>query len=70
MGLYGVDNRFSGNQWDWLIPQSIITLNMLQPSRINPNLSVYMQIWGNFDFNKTPLAPIGCKAIIHDQSEN
>ena len=38
---------------------------MLQPSRINPNLSAYMQIWGNFDFNKTPLTPIGCKAIIH-----
>ena len=43
---------------------------MLQPSRINSNPSAYMQIWGNFDCNKTPLAPIGCKAIIHDQPEN
>ena len=68
--LYGVDNIFPGNQWDWLISQTIWTLNMLQPSRINPNLSAYMRIWGNFNFNKTPLAPIGCKTIIHDRPEN
>ena len=43
---------------------------MLRPSRINPKLSAYMQIWGNFDFNKTPLAPIRCKAIIHERLEN
>ena len=43
-GLYGVDNRFPGNQWNLLIPQTIKTLNMLQPSRINPKLSAYMQI--------------------------
>ena len=43
---------------------------MLRPSRINPKLSAYMQIWGAFDFNKTPLAPIGCKAVIHDRPEN
>ena len=65
-GLYGVDDRFPGNQWDRLIPQTIRTLNMLHLSRINPKLLAYMQIWGAFDFNKTPLAPIGCKAIIHD----
>ena len=43
---------------------------MLSPSRINPNLSASMQILENFDFNKTPLAPIGCKAIIHERPEN
>ena len=69
-GLYGVDDRFPGNQWDRLIPQTIRTLNMLRPSRINPKLSAYMQVWGAFDFNKTPLAPIGCKAVIHDRPEN
>ena len=43
---------------------------MLRPSRINPKLSAYIQVWGAFDFNKTPLAPIGCKAVIHDRPEN
>ena len=40
---------------------------MLCPLRINPNLSAYNKVWGNFDFNKTSLAPLGCKAVIHDQ---
>ena len=43
---------------------------MLHMLRINPNLSAYNQIWGNFDFNKTPLSLIGCKAVIHDWPEN
>ena len=43
----------------------MITLCMLRTTRINPKLSANAQLWGNFDFNKTPLALSGCKAIIH-----
>ena len=32
---------------------------MIQQSRINPKFSAYNQVWGNFNFNKTPLAPPG-----------
>ena len=39
---------------------------MLRPLQINPRLSAYNQIFGNFDFNATPLAPPGCKAIFHE----
>ena len=35
---------------------------------MNPKLSAYMQLWGNFDFNKTPLAPAGCKTITHERA--
>lgn len=46
-----------------------MTLNMLQPSQINSKLSAYNQVWGNFDYNKTPLAPPGCKVVVHKSVE-
>ena len=64
--LYGVDPDFPKNQWDRLLPQAVMTLNMMRPSRINPRISAYNQVWGNFDYNRTPLAPPGCKAVIHE----
>ena len=42
---------------------------MLRPSRINPKLSAYNQVWGNFDYNKTPLAPPRCKVVVHESAE-
>ena len=44
-----------------------MTLNMLRSSRINPKLSAYNQIWGNF--NTTPMAPPGCRVVVHKSSE-
>jgi hypothetical protein len=65
--LYGTDSNFPAKQWDRLIKQAVMTLNMCRPSRINPKLSAYQQVWGNFDFNKTPLAPPGCKVVVHER---
>jgi hypothetical protein len=43
-----------------------LTLNRLRSSRVNPRLSAYAYLNGNFDFNKTPpLAPPGTKVLIH-----
>ena len=47
--------------------QIVITLNMLQPLYLNPDISAYMQVHGNYNFNKHSLAPVGCKIIIHNQ---
>jgi hypothetical protein len=44
-----------------------MTLNMLRTSRINPKLSAYTQLFGVFDYNKMPLAPLGTKAVIHER---
>ena len=41
---------------------------MLQLSRLNPDISAYMQVHGNHNFNKHPLAPVGCKIIIHNRT--
>jgi hypothetical protein len=65
--LYGTDSNFPAKQWDRLIKQAVMTLNMCRQSRINPKLSAYQQVWGNFDFNKTPLAPPGCKVVVHER---
>jgi hypothetical protein len=38
-GLCGVDQYFPLHLWDRLLPQAILTLNLLRGSRINPKLS-------------------------------
>jgi hypothetical protein len=67
--LHGCDPHFPANQWDRLLPQTVMTLNMVRPSRLNPKLSAYNQLWGLFNFDKTPLAPPGCKVIIHERPQ-
>jgi hypothetical protein len=66
--LYGADSSFPAKQWDRRIKQAVMTLNMCRPSRINPKLSAYQQVWGNFGFNKTPRAPPGCKVVVHERA--
>jgi hypothetical protein len=39
--------------------------NLLHGSRINPKLSAHAQLHGNFDFNRTPLAPPGTRVLVH-----
>lgn len=64
-GLATTNPEYPLQLWDRLIPQAEITLNLLRPSRINPQLSAYAQIHGQFDYNKTPLAPPGMKVLAH-----
>ena len=66
--LSGADPDFPTNCWDLLMPQTIITLNLLRDSKIQPGLSAYAQVHGPFNFRATPLAPAGCKAIIHERA--
>ncbi len=50
--------------WDEFLPQVELTLNMLRFSQQNPTKSANQEVYGSFDFNKTPLAPLGTKALI------
>jgi hypothetical protein len=52
--------------WDRLLPQAVITLNMLRTSRINPKLSAATYIFGQYDFNRAPMAPPGTRIIAHE----
>ena len=64
-GMVSTHNNFPLHLWWCLLPQAIVTLNLLSPSRINPTLSAHDQLHGLFDFNATPFAPPGTKVIVH-----
>jgi hypothetical protein len=55
-GLCSTDCDFPLNLWDRILPQAIITLNLLRQSRINHLLSAYAQVHGAFDDNRPPMA--------------
>ena len=56
--------------WDRLLEQVEITLNLLRPSILNPRLSTYAQINGEFDFNRKPMDSTGTITLVHDKSHN
>jgi len=51
--------------WDQFLEQAQDTLNLMRMSRRNNKISAYEELDGKFDFNKTPLAPIGTKALVY-----
>ena len=63
-GLATCDPHFPSDQWDLLLHQAEMTLNMLRSARCNPKLSAYAYLNGEFDFNATPLAPPGTKCVV------
>jgi hypothetical protein len=68
-GLSSTDPHFRIFLWDKLIHQATLTLNLLRQSHINPKLSAYAQLHGQFDFNRTPLAPPGTRTVKHIKSD-
>ena len=67
--LCGTNPKFKMVLWDKLLPQAIISLNLLRASHLNSNLSAYAQLHGAFDFNRTPLAPPGTRVFTHVKCE-
>jgi hypothetical protein len=63
--LTTTDSEFPLQLWDKLTSQVENTLNLMRASRINPNISAYEALRGPNDWNRFPLAPPGCKAIIY-----
>jgi hypothetical protein len=68
--LATIDSNFPRQLWDWLTPQVEATLNMLRPSHIDPTMLVYEAVHGPYDWNRFPLAPPGCKAVIYEAPES
>ena len=64
-GIVLTQNDSPIHLWCRLLPQAIVTLNLLRPSRINPSLSTHAQLHGLFYFNAKPFAPLGTKVIVH-----
>lgn len=66
-GLCSTDKNFPLHLWDRLLPQAILSLNLLRGSRINPKLSAWAQVFGAYDFNRTPIAPPGIRVLVHEK---
>ena len=67
--LAGVDDSFPMRLWDRLLPQAVLTLNLLRQSNAVPTISGWQYVHGHFDYNKMPLAPMGCAVQVHENSE-
>ena len=67
--LCTVDSAFPMSEWDRLLPQAVITLNLLRSSRTQPSLSAHASLFGNFDFNRTPMAPPGTRVVAHSSAD-
>jgi hypothetical protein len=64
-GLATCHPDFPIREWDRLLQQAELTINLLRNSRLNPKLSAWAFLFGNHDFNKCPLLPPGTKVILH-----
>eukprot|EP00804_Cyclotella_cryptica_P002310 CCRYP_004049-RA/>CCRYP_004049-RA protein AED:0.34 eAED:0.37 QI:0/-1/0/1/-1/1/1/0/498 len=63
--LAGIADGFPINQWDELLPQTILPLNLLRKSNVAPNISAWAYHHGSFDYNRMPIAPMGCEVQFH-----
>ena len=59
------DPDFLIGEWDRLLEQSEMTLNMLRPARCSPKISAYAYLNGQHNFNTVPLPPPGTRVLLH-----
>ena len=62
-GYSTVNKEYPMQLWDENLPQAQDTLNLLRRCQVNPKLLAYAFLNGQYNFNKTPLAPPGTKAL-------
>ncbi len=67
--LATTDSEFPLQLWNRITPQVRDTLNLMRASRINPAILAYEALNGPYDWNRHPLAPLGCKAIIYEDGD-
>ena len=55
----------SGNLWDLLLPQTKLNLNLLRQATLDPSSSAWVYFHGPFNYDATPIGPLGCNIITH-----
>ena len=58
--MAGVVDNFPLHLWDCLLPQVKIAINLRRQSNAVLTVSAYAHLSGLYDYNKMPLAPMGC----------
>ena len=66
--LTGVATDFPRNLWDLLLPQTELTLKLLRQATLSPSLSVWSYFHGLFNYDATPIGPLGCDIISHKKT--
>ena len=56
------------NLWDLLIPQMKVALNFLRQATLEPSRSDWAYFHGPFNYDATPLGPMGCNIISHKKT--
>jgi hypothetical protein len=64
--LTTVDMLCPPQLWDKFLPQVELTLNLLCFSCRNPHVSANQKLYRQLNFNKTPLTPLGTKALVYN----
>ena len=68
--IAGVNDSFFLHQWYLLVPQIMLTLNLLRQLNIAPNVSGYSYIHETSNFNWMLLALMGCAMKFHLKPNN
>ena len=63
--LAGFAPDFPINLWDLLLPQAELTLNLLRQATLDPSRSAWSYFHGPFNYNTTPIGPLGCDITAH-----
>ena len=64
VGLATVDRNCPLQVWYEFLHQVKLTLNLLRFSCRDPSKSANVEVHGPYDFNKTPIVPIGTKGLV------
>ena len=63
-------SEFLNTEWDQLLSEGFLTINLICFSIINPKLSAYTYLFGQIDCNRTALSPPDSKVVIHTKPSN
>ena len=69
-GICSIDPDLPIQNWDLLVEQAEITLNLIRPSRLNPKLLAYAKLNGTFDYNRTTIPPPVNRTLVHNKLHN
>ena len=67
--LAGVAPDFPWSTWHEILPQVLMTLNLLRTSNSTPSVSAHAHLCGQHDYNAMPLMPIGQSAEVHVRTD-
>ena len=65
--LAGISDSFPNYLWDHLLPQTELTLNLVRQSTLAPKMAAWKHFNGPFNFDATPIDPLGCPIVIHNK---